>query len=98
MQDSLTKSEKFNECPNETDRYPGSPRPNKVAGLWDDSCKGFLTTNRQSLVDLDFLGIYTPWKFNIAPEKRWLEDYFPIGKVNFQGRTVKLRGGIYIYI
>ena len=27
----------------------------------------------------------TPWKFNIAPEKWWLEDYFPIGKVTFQG-------------
>ena len=30
--------------------YLGVPRPNKVAGLWDDSCKGFLTTNGQSLV------------------------------------------------
>ncbi len=28
---------------------------------------------------------HTPSKFNIAPEKRWLEDYFPIGKVSFQG-------------
>ena len=27
----------------------------------------------------------TPRKFNIAPEKSWLEDYFPIGKVTFQG-------------
>ena len=36
----------------------------------------------------------TPLKFNIAPEKRWLEDYFPIGKVTFQGRAVKLWGGI----
>ena len=27
----------------------------------------------------------TPPKFNIAPEKRWLEDYFPIGMVTFQG-------------
>ena len=35
----------------------------------------------------------TPPKFNIAPEKWWLEDYFPIGKVTFQGRTVKLREG-----
>ena len=33
-----------------------------------------------------------PPKFNIAPEKRWLEDYFPFGKVTFQGPTVKLRG------
>ena len=29
--------------------------------------------------------ICTPPKFNIAPEKWWLEDYFPIGKVTFQG-------------
>ena len=28
---------------------------------------------------------FTPSKFNIAPEKWWLEDYFPIGKVTFQG-------------
>ena len=28
---------------------------------------------------------HTPPEFNIAPEKRWLEDYFPIGKVTFQG-------------
>ena len=28
---------------------------------------------------------YIPLKFNIAPEKWWLEDYFPIGKVTFQG-------------
>ena len=27
----------------------------------------------------------TPPKFNIAPEKWWLEDYFPVGKVTFQG-------------
>ena len=27
----------------------------------------------------------TPAKFNIAPEKWWLEDYFPIGKVTFPG-------------
>ena len=27
----------------------------------------------------------TPPKFNIAPEKWWLEYYFPIGKVTFQG-------------
>ena len=38
-------------------------------------------------------GNATPPKFNseFTPEKRWLEDeYFPIGKVIFQGRTVKL--------
>ncbi len=38
----------------------------------------------------------TPPKINIAPEKRWLEDYFPIDKVTFQGRTVKLREGIHL--
>ena len=27
----------------------------------------------------------TPLKFNIAPENGWLEDYFPVGKVTFQG-------------
>ena len=27
----------------------------------------------------------TPPKFNMAPGKWWLEDYFPIGKVTFQG-------------
>ena len=27
----------------------------------------------------------TPPKFNIAPEKWWLEDYFPFGKAYFQG-------------
>ena len=36
---------------------------------------------------------FTPPKFNIAPEKWWLEDYFPVGKVTFQGRAVKLREG-----
>ena len=35
-----------------------------------------------------------PPKFNIDPEnpqKWWLEDNFPIWKVTFQGRTVKLQ-------
>ena len=38
---------------------------------------------------------FTPRKFNseFTPEKCWLEDYLPIGKVTFQGRTVKLREG-----
>ena len=36
---------------------------------------------------------YNPWKFNIALEKWWLEDYFPIGKVTFQGQAVQLREG-----
>ena len=33
-------------------------------------------------------GTIPPPKFNIAPEKWWLEDYFPIGKVTFQGLLV----------
>ena len=33
-------------------------------------------------------------KCNIAPENGWLEDYTPFGRVTFQGRTVKLRGGV----
>ena len=37
---------------------------------------------------------YTPLKFNIASDTCWLEDYFPFGKVTFQGRTVKPWGGI----
>ena len=27
----------------------------------------------------------TPPKFDIAPQKLWLEDYLPIGKGTFQG-------------
>ena len=34
-----------------------------------------------------------PGNLTARPKKWWLEDYFPIGKVTFQGRTVKLRGG-----
>ena len=29
--------------------------------------------------------VHTPPKFNIAPENWWLENYFPIGNVTFQG-------------
>ena len=35
-------------------------------------------------------------KFNIAPDKWWLEDYFPIEEGTVQGRTVKFRRGIQI--
>ena len=35
--------------------------------------------------DLETKRNYTPPKFNMAPQKWWLEDYFPIGKVTFQG-------------
>jgi len=30
----------------------------------------------------------------VSPWKMWLEDYFPIEKVTFQGRIVKLQVGI----
>ncbi len=37
----------------------------------------------------------TPPKTNrLAPEKWWLEDYFPFGKAYFRGRTVSFREGI----
>ena len=37
------------------------------------------------LILVDFFSQLTLPKFNIAPQKWWLEDYFPIGKVTFQG-------------
>ena len=37
------------------------------------------------MINDNMFDIYTPPKLNIAPEKWWLEDYFPIGKLNFQG-------------
>ena len=40
----------------------------------------------------------TPPQFYIAPEKRWLEDYFPFWMVPFQGRAVKLRGSSFLDI
>ncbi len=49
---------------------------------------GFLLfKNMNQLENLSFNGSknqLTPWKFNIAPEKWWLEYYFPIGKVALQ--------------
>ena len=36
----------------------------------------------------------THLKFKIAPEKWWLEDYFPIGKVSFQGLCYTF-GGVF---
>ena len=44
-------------------------------------------------IDISRLAMVTPRKFNIAAEKWCLEDYFPTGKVTFQGRAVKLREG-----
>ena len=40
--------------------------------------------------------VITPPKFNIAPEKWWLEDYFPVGKVTFQGLCWTLRGYLFL--
>ena len=39
--------------------------------------------------------VVTVWKFNIAPEKWWLEDYIPIGMVHFQGLCQSSGGGGY---
>ena len=44
---------------------------------------------------LSMIDWYTLPKFNMVPEKWWLEDYFPIGKITFQGRAVKLQEGRY---
>lgn len=41
------------------------------------------------MINDNMFDIYTPPKLNIA---WWLEDYFPIGKLKFQGQTVKLPG------
>ena len=45
----------------------------------------FLMEEHLKLMQILLIQTRTPWKFNIAPEKWWLEDYFPIGKVTFQG-------------
>jgi len=42
--------------------------------------------------------IFTLPKFNIAPQKWWLEDYFPFGMVYFQVRTVSFRECIHLEI
>ena len=39
---------------------------------------------------------YTPPTFNIAPEKWWLEDYFPVRKTTFQG-LCWTSGGVCIF-
>ena len=40
--------------------------------------------NYPQIVPEQVVSMITPWKFNIAPENGWLEDYFPIGMVYFQ--------------
>ena len=62
--------------------------PSQIPGLDCDENVGDSTdlsggshSSKNTSIDVDT----TPPKFNIAPEKRWLEDYFPIGKVTFQG-------------
>ena len=47
-------------------------------------------TSRQRGASKIIVNRVTPPKFNIGPEKWWLEDYFPIGKVTFQGLRVKI--------
>ena len=52
-----------------------------IVGAHLDLAKGRLTIPKRS----QRIARYTTPKFNIAPQKWWLEDYFPIGKVAFQG-------------
>ena len=55
--------------------------------FFDTSCRRDLARGcaKQGLrCNFDDL-LVTPPKFNIAPEKWWLEDYVPIGKIAFQG-------------
>ena len=54
------------------------------AGFWISPTHGRDLSPKASKCACWFI-LVTPPKFNIAPQKRWLEDYFPIGKVNFQG-------------
>ena len=49
----------------------------------DSQCGSSPQTDKNKLHQLELKD--TPPKFNIAPEKWWLEDYFPIGKAYFQG-------------
>ena len=44
------------------------------------------------------LNLYTPEVSQLAPEKWWLEYYFPFGKVTFQGRAVKIQVGTFLVI
>ena len=39
--------------------------------------------------------MFTPPKFNMAPEEWWLEDEFPFGIVYFWGGMLNLRGVYY---
>jgi len=40
--------------------------------------------------------VYTPPKFNIAPEQWWLEGYFPFGKAYFLRAMLNFRGVPYL--
>ena len=59
----------------------GREKPPTSLGWIEDSIFHFCSRN------------VTPPKFNIAPERWWLEDYFPFGKATFQGRTVNFQVG-----
>ena len=50
----------------------------------ENSTFPYLTKNLWILMAYGIIFDTLP-KFNIAPEKWWLEYYFPIGKVTFQG-------------
>ena len=65
-----------------------------IEGNYDRSCRE-VAMDEISFQSYICISKSTPPKFNIAPEKRWLEDvrlsYWV--SVTFQGRAVKLPGG-----
>ena len=78
--------------------YSGFPGQNSLEGILDHRNLQEVKRNCFALENPKFTDFftwsmkkqagclgYTPPKFNIAPEKWWLEDHFPIGKVTFQG-------------
>ena len=60
--------------------------------IWSPSVNSCFFNNGGSHVRTK-LGTLTSPKFNIAPEKWWLEDYFPFGKGTFQGRRERNSSG-----
>ena len=48
-------------------------------------CEWTKKISNSNLIPTSKFWIFTPPKFNIDPWEWWLEGYFPIGKVTFQG-------------
>jgi len=60
-------------------------RPHRLYSLLPFSHCFQMSPTKLEQKEMNIDDYFTPSKFNIAPEKWWLEDYFPIGKVTFQG-------------